>query len=163
MKPLPYAIPNLGDEQIAEISEILRLLGEPSRLRILLACLAAPASVGEIAQRVAIPRSLIRTTVVVLGIAGCAGSVPPDPPAPKPAREDANSSTVPAPWPAAVTTTAAPPSSAPLPKPALASRLLRADRNGKQIIYSPVDDRVRCIVADLASHVVDTPENKDES
>jgi DNA-binding transcriptional ArsR family regulator len=111
MKPSPYAIPNLGDEQIAEISEILRLLGEPSRLRILLACLAEPASVGEIAQRVAIPRSLVSHHLRVLR----------------------------------------------------ASRLLRADRNGKQIIYSAVDDRVACIVADLASHVVDTSEDKDES
>jgi ArsR family transcriptional regulator, lead/cadmium/zinc/bismuth-responsive transcriptional repressor len=108
MKPGPYAIPDLGGAQIAEISRILRLLGEPSRLRILLACLAEPASVGEIAQRVAIARSLVSHHLRLLR----------------------------------------------------AARLLRADRNGKQIIYSPVDDRVACVVADLAAHVVDVPRAK---
>ena len=108
MKPGPYAIPELGGAQITEISRILRLLGEPSRLRILLACLAEPASVGEIAQRVAIARSLVSHHLRLLR----------------------------------------------------AARLLRADRNGKQIIYSPVDDRVACIVADLAAHVVDVPRVK---
>ena len=43
-----------------------------------------------------------------------------------------------------------------------ASRLLRATRSGKQVIYTAADDRVRCIVADLAAHVLETPEDPDE-
>jgi len=105
-KPFPAPLPELADEQVIELAELLRLLGEPTRLRILLACLAQPASVGEIATRVDIPRSLVSHHLRMLR----------------------------------------------------ASRFLRSTRNGKQIIYSPVDDRVRCILEDLVGHVVETPE-----
>jgi ArsR family transcriptional regulator, lead/cadmium/zinc/bismuth-responsive transcriptional repressor len=102
-------LPELEDRQIAELAELLRLLGEPTRLRILLACLAEPASVGEIAARVNIPRSLVSHHLRMLR----------------------------------------------------ASCFLRSTRNGKQIIYSPVDDRVRCILEDLVGHVVEPPDEKD--
>jgi DNA-binding transcriptional ArsR family regulator len=108
-KPAPSPLPELEDRQIAELAELLRLLGEPTRLRILLACLAEPASVGEIAARVNIPRSLVSHHLRMLR----------------------------------------------------ASRFLRSTRNGKQIIYSPVDDRVRCILEDLVGHVVEPPDEKD--
>jgi ArsR family transcriptional regulator, lead/cadmium/zinc/bismuth-responsive transcriptional repressor len=108
-KPLPPPLPELEDKEIAELAELLRLLGEPTRLRILLACLAEPASVGEIAARVDIPRSLVSHHLRMLR----------------------------------------------------ASRFLRSRRNGKQIIYSPVDDRVRCILEDLVGHVVEQPDEKD--
>ena len=103
-------IPKLSAEELAEMAEILRLLGEPSRLRILLTCLAAPGSVGELALRVGIPRSLVSHHLRMLR----------------------------------------------------ASRLLRSTRDGKQIIYAPMDDRVRCIVEDLASHVVDAAKDRDD-
>ena len=96
----PSPLPELADQQIADLAELLRLLGEPTRLRILLACLAEPASVGEIAARVGIPRSLVSHHLRMLR----------------------------------------------------ASRFLRSRRNGKQMIYSPVDDRVRCILEDLVEH-----------
>ena len=50
--PVPTPLPKLADGQIAELADLLRTLGEPTRLRILFACLAQPASVGEIAARV---------------------------------------------------------------------------------------------------------------
>jgi DNA-binding transcriptional ArsR family regulator len=109
-KALPETIPALKEEQIAEVAEILRLLGEASRLRVLLACLAGPASVGEIALRAGMARSLASHHLRVLR----------------------------------------------------ASRLLRAKRNGKQMIYTPADDRVRCIVVDLAAHVLETDDDQDE-
>jgi hypothetical protein len=43
-----------------------------------------------------------------------------------------------------------------------ASRFLRSTRNGKQIIYSPVDDRVGCILEDLVEHVVEPADEKDD-
>lgn len=55
----PDWFPKLDDEQLIELSELLRLLGEPTRLRVLLACLAASGSVGELAARTSIPRSLV--------------------------------------------------------------------------------------------------------
>ena len=105
-KPAPPLLPELTNGQIAELAELLRLLGEPTRLRILLACLAQPASVGEIAARVDIPRSLVSHHLRMLR----------------------------------------------------ASCFLRSKRNGKQIIYSPADDRVRCILEDLVEHVVERPD-----
>ena len=42
-----------------------------------------------------------------------------------------------------------------------ASRLLQAEKSGKQVIYSPLDDRVRCIVVDVASHVLEMPEDRE--
>ena len=57
-KTLPSDLGPLKDAQVAEIAEFLRLLGEPTRLRVLLACLAEPAPVGEIAARVNLPQGL---------------------------------------------------------------------------------------------------------
>jgi len=110
MKIVPEELPPLRPEQVAEVAEVLRLLGEPSRLRILLACLAEPAPVSEIAARVAIPRSLVSHHLRLLR----------------------------------------------------ASRLLRSERRGKQVIYVPLDERVRCIVVDLAHHVLAEPEGGEE-
>ena len=109
-KTIPDNVPALSDAAIVEIAEILNLLGEASRLRILLACLSGPASVGEIALRAGVARSLASHHLRLLR----------------------------------------------------ASRLLRATRSGKQVIYTAADDRVRCIVADLAAHVLETPEDPDE-
>ena len=103
-KTIPDNVPALSDAAIVEIAEILNLLGEASRLRILLACLSGPASVGEIALRAGVARLLASHHL----------------------------------------------------------RLLRATRSGKQVIYTAADDRVRCIVADLAAHVLETPEDPDE-
>ena len=110
MKLVPEELPPLSPEQIAEVADVLRLLGEPSRLRILLACLVEPAPVGEIAARVRIPRALVSHHLRLLR----------------------------------------------------ASRLLRAERRGKQVIYVPLDERVRCIVVDLAHHVLSEPDGDEE-
>jgi DNA-binding transcriptional ArsR family regulator len=111
MKTVPDAIPSLSEDEIAAAAEILRLMGEPSRLRILLACLREPGPVGELAERLGIPRSLVSHHLRLLR----------------------------------------------------ASRLLRSERNGKQIVYSLLDERVRCIVVDLANHVLETPEDREEA
>lgn len=101
MKSVLDDLPALSPAQIMEMANLLRLLGEPSRLRILLACLAAPAAVGELAARVGMPRALVSHHLRLLR----------------------------------------------------AHRLLRTEKSGKQVIYSPQDDRVRCILVDLANHV----------
>lgn len=106
----PDWFPKLDNEQLIELSELLRLLGEPTRLRVLLACLAASGSVGELAARTSIPRSLVSHHLRMLR----------------------------------------------------ASRFLRATRNCKQFIYSPVDDRVRCILEDLVEHVIEPNADKED-
>lgn len=109
MKEKLRDVPRLDDEQLVEVANILRLMGDPTRLRILLACLADPAPVGELAARLGIQRSLVSHHLRILR----------------------------------------------------SSRLLCAARDGKQVIYSAADDRVRCIVTDLAYHVLTTAESED--
>ncbi|MCA9178287.1 MAG: hypothetical protein KDB14_27680 [Planctomycetales bacterium] len=46
----PDWLPELNEEQVVELAELLRLLGEPTRLRVLLACLAQSGSVGELPE-----------------------------------------------------------------------------------------------------------------
>lgn len=47
------------DIDIARVAETFKLLGDPTRLRILLACLDAPRSVGEIAAATGASQSLV--------------------------------------------------------------------------------------------------------
>jgi len=48
-----------SDAQIAVIAETYRLLGDPTRLRVLMACLVDPIAVGDIAKAVAASPSLV--------------------------------------------------------------------------------------------------------
>jgi DNA-binding transcriptional ArsR family regulator len=47
------------DSQITIIAETYRLLGDPTRLRVLLACLDGPIAVGDIAQSIDARPSLV--------------------------------------------------------------------------------------------------------
>lgn len=47
------------DERISELADLFRLLGDGTRLRIVLACLNAPISVGDIAERLKLSVSLV--------------------------------------------------------------------------------------------------------
>lgn len=48
-----------GEGEIIVIAETFRLLGDPTRLKILLECLEAPVPVGEIARRIDASQSLV--------------------------------------------------------------------------------------------------------
>ena len=48
-----------SDSHITVIAETYRLLGDPTRLRVLLACLSEPIAVGDIARAVAASPSLV--------------------------------------------------------------------------------------------------------
>lgn len=48
-----------SDAQISVIAETYRLLGDPTRLRVLLACMSAPIAVGDIARAVNASPSLV--------------------------------------------------------------------------------------------------------
>lgn len=47
------------DEQVAQLADIFRLMGDASRLSIIVTCLRAPISVGEIAARLGLSPSLV--------------------------------------------------------------------------------------------------------
>lgn len=49
----------LAEERAAELADLFRLLGDTSRLRIVLACLDGPIGVSEIAERLGLSVSLV--------------------------------------------------------------------------------------------------------
>jgi len=85
------AAPSITDVQAIELAEMFRLMGDPSRLRIIVACLTAPVCVSELAARTRLSPSLVSHHLRLLR----------------------------------------------------AARLLRADRQGKQVFYSAADEHVR--------------------
>ncbi len=48
----------LSPEQVTDVAEVFRLLGEPNRLRIVLACLETACTVGEIVEALKLSQSL---------------------------------------------------------------------------------------------------------
>src|SRR5699024_11032549 len=48
-----------GDARIDSIAATYRLLGDPTRLRVLLACLEGPIAVGDIATRIGASQPLV--------------------------------------------------------------------------------------------------------
>ncbi len=46
-------------ESLAQLADLFRLMGDPSRLSIILSCLAEPISVGNIAERLDLSPSLV--------------------------------------------------------------------------------------------------------
>ncbi len=49
----------VSEHAIAELADLFHLLGDPTRLRIVLACLTTPISVGEIASGLSLSNSLV--------------------------------------------------------------------------------------------------------
>ena len=58
LKPLPLNT-LLSEEQGIELAEIFRLMGDPTRLRIILLCVDGPICVSDIAQRLGVEQSLV--------------------------------------------------------------------------------------------------------
>lgn len=48
-----------ADSPVAELADLFRLLGDPTRLRIVLACLDTPVAVNDIANRLDLSNSLV--------------------------------------------------------------------------------------------------------
>ena len=55
----PIARATLTDDRAAELADLFRLLGDPTRLRIVLTCLDASVAVGDIAARLGLSGSLV--------------------------------------------------------------------------------------------------------
>lgn len=51
--------PKLSPHETALLAETFRLLGDPTRLRILLHCLPGPCPVGDIAEKLELSQSLV--------------------------------------------------------------------------------------------------------
>lgn len=80
---------------------MFRIMGDASRLKILLVCLDTPVCVSDIATSVGLSPSLVSHHLRLLR----------------------------------------------------AARMLRAERQGKQVFYAAADDHVRCVISDMVAHV----------
>ena len=88
------------DDRIALLADMFRMMGDASRLKIILVCMDEPQSVGDIAGRVGLSQSLVSHHLRLLR----------------------------------------------------AARVLRADRRGRHVFYSAVDDHIKRVVTDMVDH-----------
>lgn len=56
---LDYMPPAASLSRVAELADLFRMLGDPTRLRILLACAESPVAVGDIADKLDVSASLV--------------------------------------------------------------------------------------------------------
>lgn len=91
------------DHAIAQLADLFHLLGDPTRLRIVLACLGQPTSVGDIAAALALSSSLVSHHLRLLR----------------------------------------------------AARILKAERQGKQVFYSAADAHISTLLATMFEHIAE--------
>lgn len=91
------------DPAIAQLADLFHLLGDPTRLRIVLACLAQPIAVSEIAATLDLSSSLVSHHLRLLR----------------------------------------------------AARILKAERQGKQVFYSAADAHISGVLNDMLEHIAE--------
>ena len=94
---------NFSDTDVAQLADLFHLLGDPTRLRIVLSCLAAPIAVGDIATGLQLSSSLVSHHLRLLR----------------------------------------------------AARIVKAERQGKQVFYSAADAHISGVLADLLEHIAE--------
>jgi ArsR family transcriptional regulator, lead/cadmium/zinc/bismuth-responsive transcriptional repressor len=52
-------LPTIDDDQAVQLAEMFRMMGDPSRLRVVLACLETPTRVSDIADKLGLSQSLV--------------------------------------------------------------------------------------------------------
>lgn len=91
------------DSPILELADLFRLLGDATRLRIVLACLEAPIAVTDIAHKLELSNSLVSHHLRLLR----------------------------------------------------AARILKAERQGKQVFYAAADRHISGVLSDLLEHLAE--------
>jgi len=91
----------LSDDHAVALADLFRLLGDPTRLKIVVSCLRTPLAVSDIAERLGLSVSLVSHHLRLLK----------------------------------------------------GARLVRADRQGKQVYYQADDLHVRRMVEDMVTHI----------
>ena len=94
---------SIADDEAVQLAELFRLVGDGSRLKIVIACLKRPRCVSDIAEETNLSPSLVSHHLRLLR----------------------------------------------------AARMLRAERQGKQVFYVAADDHVRCVIADMVAHLAE--------
>ena len=92
-----------SDSPIAELADLFRLLGDATRLRIVLACLNTPIAVNDIADKLNLSNSLVSHHLRLLR----------------------------------------------------AARIVKADRQGKQVFYVAADQHISRVLTDMLEHIAE--------
>lgn len=92
-----------SDPVISQLADLFHLLGDPTRLRIVLACLAAPVAVGDIAASLQLSSSLVSHHLRLLR----------------------------------------------------AARIVKSERQGKQVFYSAADAHISGVLNDMLEHIAE--------
>ena len=103
------SIPPDIDDAVDELADLFHLLGDPTRLRIVLACLAQPTAVGDIAAALNLSSSLVSHHLRLLR----------------------------------------------------AARIVKSERQGKQVFYSAADAHISGVLHDMLEHIAE-PSNGNE-
>ena len=93
----------LSDDHAVALADLFRLLGDPTRLKIVVSCLRTPLAVSDIAERLGLSVSLVSHHLRLLK----------------------------------------------------GARLVRADRQGKQVYYEADDLHVRRMIEDMVNHIAE--------
>ncbi|MET0982609.1 MAG: metalloregulator ArsR/SmtB family transcription factor [Telluria sp.] len=101
--------PDELEHAVAQVADLFHLLGDPTRLRIVLACLAQPTAVGDIAAALALSSSLVSHHLRLLR----------------------------------------------------AARIVKAERQGKQVFYSAADAHISTLLANMFEHIAENPNGID--
>jgi DNA-binding transcriptional ArsR family regulator len=92
-----------AESSIHELADLFRLLGDPTRLRIVLSCLQGPVAVNDIAAQHDLSASLVSHHLRLLR----------------------------------------------------AARIVKADRQGKQVFYAAADQHISSVLADMLEHIAE--------
>jgi len=92
-----------NDASVAQLADLFHLLGDPTRLRIVLACVPAPIAVSEIAASLELSPSLVSHHLRLLR----------------------------------------------------AARIVKSERQGKQVFYSAADAHISGVLRDMLEHIAE--------
>jgi ArsR family transcriptional regulator, lead/cadmium/zinc/bismuth-responsive transcriptional repressor len=101
LDPAPYACAGASDDRVVPLADLFRLLGDPTRLRIVLACVDERRAVGAIAESLGLSASLVSHHLRLLR----------------------------------------------------AARIVRAERQGKQVFYVAADRHISVMLGELLEHM----------
>ncbi|SAL01294.1 ArsR family transcriptional regulator [Caballeronia arationis] len=103
MKRTVASIITASDDRVVPLADLFRLLGDPTRLRIVLACVDEKRAVGAIAETLGLSASLVSHHLRLLR----------------------------------------------------AARVVRAERQGKQVFYLAADRHISAMIGELLEHVAE--------
>ena len=106
---LKMSTPPDTDNLVDELADLFHLLGDPTRLRIVLACLAQPIAVGDIAAQLELSSSLVSHHLRLLR----------------------------------------------------AARIVKAERQGKQVFYAAADAHISGVLSDMLDHIAEPSNGTD--